>query len=130
MVFVGRGAQFILPRELGLAVRLIAPKKQRVQQITERRQCSRHDAEKFVDETDIGRADFVQRYFHHDVADSHLYDLVINLERLPREVAVELIANEAKRLQQDTAGELSGRMSAHRQFHRLNKSPIHRQNTG
>jgi cytidylate kinase len=100
IVFVGRGAQFILPRDLGLAVRLIAPKRQRVQQIMERRQCSRHDAEKFADETDIGRADFVQRYFHHDVADPHLYDLVINLERLPREVAVELIVNEAKRLQQ------------------------------
>jgi cytidylate kinase len=122
MVFVGRGAQFILPRELGLAVRLIAPRKQRVQRIMEQRQCSRHDAEKFVDESDKGRADFVQRYFHHDVADPQLYDLVINLERLTRVVAVVLIVNEAKRLQQRAAARLSGRLSAQRQFQRLNES--------
>jgi cytidylate kinase len=84
MLFVGRGAQFILPREIGSAVRLIAPKKQRVQRVMERRHCSRHDAEKFVDESDKGRADFVHRYFHHDVTDPHLYDLVINLHQFPR----------------------------------------------
>lgn len=98
MVFVGRGAQFILPREVGLAVRVIAPRKHRVQRIMERRRCSRRDAEKFIDETDTGRSDFVQRYLHRDVADPHLYDLVINLEHMPREVAVELIVNEANRL--------------------------------
>jgi cytidylate kinase len=123
MVFMGRGAQFILPRDFGLAVRLIAPKKQRVQRVIERRQCSRHDAEKFVDETDKGRADFVQRYFLHDVTDPHLYDLVINLRQFPREEAVELIVDQAKRLEQRAAADLSGRMSVQRQFRRLNESP-------
>lgn len=102
MVFVGRGSQFILPREVGLAVRVIAPRKQRVQRIMVRRKCNRRDAEKFVDDTDKGRADFVQRYFRRDVADPHLYDLVINLEHMPRQVAVELIANEATRLSKRT----------------------------
>jgi cytidylate kinase len=74
-VFVGRGVQFILPRDRGLTVRIIAPKKQRIKRVMERRNCSQHDAERFVDETDRGRAAFVQRYFHHDVADSRLYDL-------------------------------------------------------
>ena len=60
----------------------------------ERRQCSRQDAEKFVDETDKGRADFVRRYFQHDVADPHLYDLVINLEHTSREAAVDLILGD------------------------------------
>jgi cytidylate kinase len=126
MVFVGRGVQFILPREVGIAVRVIAPKKHRVRRIMERRQCSRQDAEKFIDETDKGRADFVQRYFHHDLADPHLYDLVINLEHMPREVAVELIVNEAKRLKQRAPAEMWGRMSAQRQFRRLNESRINR----
>ena len=93
-VFVGRGAQFILPREAGLSVRVIAPEKQRVQRIIERRQCGRHDAEKFIDETDKGRADFVRRYFHRDVADPHLYDLVINLEHTSRDAAVDLILSD------------------------------------
>jgi cytidylate kinase len=93
-VFVGRGVQFILPRDRGLTVRIIAPKKQRIQRVMERRNCSQHDAERFVDETDRGRAAFVQRYFHHDVADSRLYDLVINLEHTSRDAALDLILGD------------------------------------
>ena len=93
-VFVGRGAQFILSRNLGLTVRIIAPKRQRIKQIMERRQCNHRDAEKFIDETDNGRADFVRRYFQHDVADPRLYDLIINLEHTSREAAVDLILGD------------------------------------
>jgi cytidylate kinase len=121
MVFVGRGAQFILPRDFGLAVRIIAPRKQRVDRIMMRRQCGKREAEHFIDETDKGRADFVQRYYHRDVADAHLYDLVLNLEHMSREVAVELIVNEANRLKQRAPAEMWGRMSAQRQFRRLNE---------
>jgi cytidylate kinase len=122
MVFVGRGVQFILPRELGLALRVIAPRKQRVNRVMVRRQCGKQEAEEFIDETDKGRADFVQRYFHRDVSDSHHYDLVLNLEHMPREVAVELIVNEANRLKQRAPAEMWGRMSAQRQFRRLNET--------
>ncbi|MCI0491805.1 MAG: cytidylate kinase-like family protein [Planctomycetes bacterium] len=96
-VFVGRGAQFILPREAGLAVRIIATKKMRAERIMELKQCSRLEAEQFVDQTDQDRAEFVRRYFHRDVADPHLYDLVINLERISREDAAELIVLECQR---------------------------------
>jgi hypothetical protein len=130
MVFVGRGAQFILPRAVGLAVRIIAPRMQRVQRIIKRRQVSRRDAERFIDETDKGRADFVKRYFHHDLADAHLYDLVINLEHTPRDGAVELIVNEARRLNQREAAETSGRTSAQRHVRRLNDSHQNRWDTG
>ncbi len=93
-VFVGRGVQFILPRDRGLTVRIIAPKKQRIKHVMERRNCSQHDAERFIEETDTGRAAFVRRYFHHDVADSHLYDLVINLEHISRDAALDLIIGD------------------------------------
>jgi cytidylate kinase len=93
-VFVGRGVQFILPRDRGLTVRIIAPKKQRIKRVMERRKCTQHDAERFIAETDAGRAAFVRRYFHHDVADSHLYDLVINLERTSRDAALDLILGD------------------------------------
>jgi cytidylate kinase len=33
----------------------------------------------------------VKRYFHHDVADPHLYDLVINLTDITPAAAAELI---------------------------------------
>jgi len=90
-VFVGRGVQFILPREVGLSIRLIAPKKDRIERIMQRHQCGQEEAERIVDDTDKGRADFVRRYFHQEVADPHLYDLVINLAQIPRETAVDLI---------------------------------------
>jgi cytidylate kinase len=96
-VFVGRGVQFILPRENGVAVRIIAPRKQRVQRVQQERRCSRHEAEKFVDHTDNDRSEFVRRYFLHDVADPCLYDLVINLQHVSREAAIDIIVGECQR---------------------------------
>ena len=97
VVFVGRGVQFMLPRDRGFAVRIIAPLKQRVQVVMQRNQCTKAEAERLIIETDENRSNFIQRYFHKDVADPLLYDLVINLEYFPRDEAVELIATEAKR---------------------------------
>jgi hypothetical protein len=57
-----------------------------------------------VEQTDKMRAEFVSRYFHHDVADPHLYNLVINLEYIPREIAVDMIVNECRRRFPDQAG--------------------------
>jgi hypothetical protein len=120
-VFVGRGAQFVLPRDRGLAVRIIAPHKDRIRRVMEKRQCSERVAMKFVDETDYGRAQFIQRYFHRDVTDPHLYDLVINLECMPRDAAIDVITTEAKRHEQRLSAEASGRASAQRQFRRLDQ---------
>jgi cytidylate kinase len=95
-VFVGRGAQFILPRDRGLSVRIIAPKQPRIKRIIARLEVSPGAAEKFIDETDKGRADFVWRYFHRDVTDPHLYDLVINLEHTTCDAAADLILSDYK----------------------------------
>jgi cytidylate kinase len=93
-VFVGRGVRFILPRDRGLNVRIIAPKRQRIKHIMERRHCDHRDAEAFIDQTDKGRTDFVRRYYQHDVTDPQLYDLVINLEHTSRDAAVDLILGD------------------------------------
>jgi len=96
-VFVGRGVQFILPRESGLAVRIIAPRKTRVENIMELRGCGHREAEKYVDETDRGREQFAQRYFHHDTTDPHLYSQVMNLEFMSLDDAADLIAGQCTR---------------------------------
>jgi hypothetical protein len=64
-----------------------------------KRQCDEREARLFIEKTDRERAQFVERYFHHALADPHLYDLIINLSRIPREDAVDLIATEAVRHQ-------------------------------
>lgn len=96
-VFVGRAVQFMLPNESGVAVRVVAPKKQRVERIIQVRQCNRHEAEQYVDDTDRGREQFVERYFHHDAADPHLYDLVINLQNTTLHDAADLIVGHCQR---------------------------------
>jgi cytidylate kinase len=96
-VFVGRGVRFILPRDRGFAVRVIAPIKQRIKTIMERKHCSEREAKTFIESTDREREQFVRRYFLHEVTDPHQYDLVINLAHIPREEAVDVIVNGAKR---------------------------------
>jgi cytidylate kinase len=91
-VFVGRGAQFLLPPEKGLAVRLVAPEEYRVRQIMDRRSLPEDQARRFVRQTDQNRREFVQQFFHCDAADPHLYDLVLNVERLTPQGAVDQIA--------------------------------------
>jgi cytidylate kinase len=91
VVLVGRGAQFLLPREKGLAVRIIAPRKYRIQQIMQRERLSQSAARRLMDARDRGRSEFARRYFHQDIADPHLYDLVVNVERLGPAAAVKQI---------------------------------------
>jgi len=93
VIYVGRGAQFVLPHERGLSVRIVAPQKYRVQQIMERRHLSFEEALDYVVKTDAGRQDFVRQYFHHDVPDPHLFDLVVNVEKLGPERTAHLIAD-------------------------------------
>jgi cytidylate kinase len=96
-VFVGRGAQFLLPRERGLAVRIVAPLERRIARAMERRKLGREAATAHVRDTDEGRMSFVRRHFHADVADPRVYDLVVNLEYLDREAAAEVVAATFRR---------------------------------
>ncbi len=82
LVLVGRGAQFLLPREKGLAVRIVAPEQYRLSQIAEQHHLTRREASRLIVEVDRRRQQFVRRYFHRDISDPHLYDLTINVENI------------------------------------------------
>lgn len=96
VVFVGRGAQFILPRERGFTVRLIAPRKRRLCQVMHEENCTEREAERMLDEMDRGRSDFVRRYFHHDIADPAVYDMVLNLEHFSNDEVAELVVDACR----------------------------------
>ena len=68
--------------EQGVAVRVIASRKYRIAQIMEREAMNQAAAERHIDAVDLGRREFVQRFFHHDIDDPHLYHLIVNVERL------------------------------------------------
>jgi cytidylate kinase len=92
-VLVGRGAQFLLPRDKGLAVRLIAPLGYRVEEVMRREGLDQTEACRLIEEADRGRRDFARRYFQKDIGDPHLYDLVLNVERLgPAAVVQQIVA--------------------------------------
>ena len=91
VVVVGRGAQFVLPRERGLAVRVVASAADRLHRVCQRGDLSEHDARQEIDEIDEGRAAFVRRYFSKDVSDPELYDLVVNSSSFGIENAAEAI---------------------------------------
>jgi len=96
VIFVGRGGRFLLPYDRGPGVRIVASEKYRVAQIMRRQNLSAADARRFVQDVDRGRRDFVQRFFHRDVADPHQYDLVVNVEHLGPLAAAELIAQACR----------------------------------
>lgn len=93
IVFVGRGAQCVLPRSNGVAVRIIAPLKQRVERMMQLFTLGRREAAKLVDELDASRAEFCRRHFHHGIQDPLEYDLIINTARLSPEAAADLIVD-------------------------------------
>ncbi|HID76769.1 MAG TPA: cytidylate kinase-like family protein [Planctomycetaceae bacterium] len=91
VVFVGRGTQFLLPRQFGLAVRLVAPEPFRIRRVMEREKLDADEAKRYVQQTDRGRRDFTMKFFHVDLAEPHLYDMVINTERFGLDGAAEMI---------------------------------------
>ncbi len=93
VIYVGRGAHFLLPHRRGLLVRLVASPGFRVQQIVERRHLNYDKARDYVEKTDAGRQEFVRQYFHRDIADPHLYDLMVNVERIGPQRTAQLIAD-------------------------------------
>lgn len=97
VVFVGRGAQFLLPREHGLAVRIVAPLRWRIKHVVQREGLDEAAARQLIRRKDTGRREFVERFFHRDIDDPHLYDLVVNVERLGFDGAVEQIYTAACR---------------------------------
>ena len=81
-VFVGRGAQFLLPRAKTFAVRVVAAEAFRAQRVQERHGAGLPEALDWVHRTDRGRHEYIQRFFRQDINDPHLYELVLNSERL------------------------------------------------
>jgi cytidylate kinase len=102
-VIVGRGAQFLFPSDRTLAVRIVAPRQVRMQNVMAQQGLKEHEAASSLDKTDANRDDFVQRFFHKDARDPHLYDLIVNTGTIPPEEAAELVATECRRRFVETA---------------------------
>ncbi len=90
-IFVGRGAQFLLPRNRGLAIRLVASEPYRIRQLMQCHELPLGKARQLMHQLDRGRRQFVRHFFHQDVDDPCIYDMVLNVEHFGIEKTADLI---------------------------------------
>jgi len=90
-VIVGRGANFVLPPDKRLSVRIVAPLEIRIKNVTRDFGIDTEEARRRVIRTDSDRRAFVRKYFNADIRAPLNYDLVINIGILSIEGAVDAI---------------------------------------
>jgi cytidylate kinase len=91
VILVGRGANFILPRERVFRVRIIAPMDFRIKYLMEDRGYAKIEAEQFLVKKENNRKAFARKYFNTDINDPMHYDITINTEKIPMAAATESI---------------------------------------
>jgi hypothetical protein len=97
VVIVGRGADYILPSQFGLRVRLVAPLEVRVRRIASEEDISLKAARAAVEKSDRERRTLARRYFHQDVSDPLSQDLTVNTAELTLEAATEVVLAAVQR---------------------------------
>ncbi len=96
-VIVGRGANFLLPAETTLRVRLVALPEDRARVLAARLGASGGEAGARLKVIERERAEFVKRTFREDPADPHHYDLVLNMSSLSVDEAADVIIETLRR---------------------------------
>jgi cytidylate kinase len=91
VVFVGRGAQYFLPTQCGLSLRLAAPLEARTKRMAEQMKLSLEEARLKVRKIDAERAAFVRKTFKKDAASPLNYDLIINTGEINIESAANIV---------------------------------------
>jgi len=91
VVIVGRGAQFVLPSQFGLRVRMVAPVEVRVRRIANGDNLSLKAARAVVERSDRERKTLTRRHYGQSVADPVNQDLTINTAELSVESATDIV---------------------------------------
>jgi cytidylate kinase len=91
-IIVGRGANFILPPDNCLRVRVISPQQARIQNIVNSFNIPENEAKRRVIRTESDRRAFIRKYFNAEIADPVNYDMVINTGTVGVDDAVRAIA--------------------------------------
>jgi cytidylate kinase len=97
-VIVGRGANFVLPLEKRLSVRVIAPLKKRLRNVSQEFSVSVDEAGPRVLKTDSDRKAFIKKYFNEDIRHPLNYDLIINTGTLSIDDAVNAVSGALSQL--------------------------------
>jgi len=88
---LGRGGNFILPRDRCLRVRIVAPLEIRVEYLASMLGVSADEARAAAEQGDADRQAFTRHYFDADVDDATHYDLVLNMDLYTLDAAVVMV---------------------------------------
>src|SRR5262249_44075899 len=88
IIFVGRGAGFVLPRETTLHARMIATQEDRISYMSQWLRLSREEAAEQVRQREHQRTEFLARCFHIP-ENGILYDMILNSSTLGEELCTE-----------------------------------------
>jgi len=97
-VIVGRGANFVLPYDKRLSVRVIAPLETRIKNVSKAYDVTVEDAKTRVLTTESNRKAFIKKYFNDDIRDPLNYDLIINTETLSIDDAANAVKGALSQL--------------------------------
>ncbi|HXT13820.1 MAG TPA: cytidylate kinase-like family protein [Candidatus Angelobacter sp.] len=97
VVIVGRGAQYALPSEFGLRVRMVAPVEVRVRRIAKRENMSLDRARKAIKKSDRERTRLAFKEYRRILTDPLNYDVTINSAEMTVEDATEVVLNALQR---------------------------------
>jgi cytidylate kinase len=90
-IIVGRGASFILPREVCLRLLIVAPLDVRISNIMKTYGVSENEARRQVLRTEADRMAFIRKYFHAEMTEPTNYDLVINTDNIDLDLAARIV---------------------------------------
>jgi cytidylate kinase len=90
-LIVGRGANFIIPPEERIAVRIVAPMIKRMENVAREYGVTEEEARRRINNREKRRASFIRQSFKADVAAFSNYDLIINTANLEIDAAVGAI---------------------------------------
>jgi cytidylate kinase len=92
VIIIGSGGNIITHKiPNGVHVRLICSLDKRVAHMKEVLGVSEKEAKEHVIKEDRSREEYIKKYFHRDINDLSLYDLVINMDTVPFSDAVRII---------------------------------------
>jgi cytidylate kinase len=91
VVVVGRGAQYLLPAQCALRVRLVAPLEARIKRISEQESLSPEEARIKIKQVDSKRAAFLWKVFRKDASIPLHYDLILNTGDISIESAARIV---------------------------------------
>jgi cytidylate kinase len=96
VVFVGRGAGFLLPPATTLHVRVVAPLADRITAMSQWLRLTREEAADQVRQRDRRREEFLGTHLNRPGEATCCYDLLLNSSRLGEELTADLIAQAAR----------------------------------